>query len=88
MSSVKRGQKIRNYKVIDFIRLSYDIYSYQVEDIDTRELYTLKAIELELTAPESLVSFVNETRILASIDHPLFLGFVETFVLKEEKVMW
>ena len=82
------GETIDGYRIVDFIRLHNDVMVYKVEHIPSQRSFLMKYIDF-LTAPyETIVTFINEIRVLSSADHPLFMHYVESFCELEKGMVW
>lgn len=75
------GELVNNrYRIINIVRVYNDILVYEVEHISTKQLYIMKLVDLQTSATEIVVMFVNEIRIMSSLDHPAVAAYVESFV--------
>lgn len=82
------GESIDAYRVIDFIRLHNEVMVFKVEHLLTRRVFLMKYVDF-LTSPyETILTFINEVRVLSSLDHPLFMHYVESFCELEKGLIW
>lgn len=76
------------YQVLDFLRMTHEIYAYKVQHIKTKQYFALKLLDFKTSNIDIVLMFVNEVRVLAAFDHPLVTGFEEVFVDAEEAIIW
>ena len=82
------GELINNrYRVTNIIRLYNEIIMFEVEHISTKQVFTIKIVDLYTSPLEIISMMVNEVRILCSIDHPLFVRFIESFIDTEKMIL-
>ena len=55
--------------------------------IDKKQ-YALKSVQLEKLSPKEQKNSINEARILASIDHPNIIGYIDCFLNEKTKVLY
>lgn len=88
MEPLALNEIIVDYKLVDFIREYHGVFVYKVKNMENGKYYTLKTMSATSADQEHLSMFINEIRILSSIDHPLFVGFVESFIFFKEELIW
>ena len=90
---VQSGDILNGYKVLEFIKIYNYIYVYKVEHIESGQYFQMKMLSMSnLESDENeyhmLETFNNEMRVLASIDHPLFVKFIEAFLWVQTLSFW
>lgn len=81
------GEIIMEYQVVAFIRYHHGILMFKVEHVKSKFPYLLKMIDVSASTPNKVTMFINEIRILSSIDHPLFFEYVESFVELDKQLI-
>lgn len=90
MHEPKFGDVIREYRVLEFLRVNYEVLTFKVQHVKTGVHYALKLVDFATARPpsETLLGFVNEIRVLSSVQHPLFVEFVEAFADAKLQAVW
>lgn len=82
------GEQIDSYKVLDFIRLHNEIMVFKVSHIVSGKIFLLKYVDIMTSPYENIMTFINEVRVLSSINHPLFYKYVESFAELDKGLLW
>ena len=82
------GELFKDYRVVEFVRIYYEMMVVKVQHLKTGQECLLKYIDVISSPVEVLLMMVNEIRVLSSIDHPLFLEYIESFVDIDKGVVW
>ena len=82
-------QIYKNYRLL--VKIGEGSFStvYKAERVEDSQIFALKLVDLDQDIlEEQKQNMMNEIRILASIDHPNIIKFIEAFLVPQKRALW
>lgn len=85
IKSSKKKQVIKNYQIENKLGEGSFSIVYKAKHLPTNRDFAIKEIDITKFEQKEKQNILNEVRILASIDHPNIIRYVDSFTDPESK---